>query len=37
MKKIYSFIALMLLLFVGNAQAQTSWDVDDQNGSVATI
>lgn len=37
MKKIYSFIALMLLLFVGNAQAQTSWDVDDQSGSVATI
>ena len=37
MKKIYSFIALMLLLFVGNAQAQTSWDVDDQNGTVATI
>ena len=37
MKKIYSFIALMLLLFVGNAQAQTSWDVDDQNGSVETI
>ena len=37
MKKIYSFIALMLLLFVGNAQAQTSWDVADQKGSVATI
>lgn len=37
MKKIYSFIALMLLLFVGSAQAQTSWDVDNQNGSVATI
>ena len=26
MKKIYSFVALMMLLFVGNAQAQTSWD-----------
>lgn len=27
MKKIYSFIALMLLLFVGNAQAQRAWDL----------
>jgi hypothetical protein len=26
MKKIYGFIALMMLLFVGNAQAQRAWD-----------
>lgn len=37
MKKIYSFIALMLFLFVGTAQAQRTWNVDDQSGSVATI
>lgn len=31
MKKIYSFIALMLFLFVGTAQAQRSWDVTETN------
>ena len=27
MKKIYSFIALMLMLFTGTAQAQRAWDL----------
>lgn len=30
MKKIYSFIALMLLLFTGNVQAQRAWDLADE-------
>ena len=37
MKKIYSFIALMMLLFTGSAQAQSVWDLNVEAGSVATI
>lgn len=36
MKKIYGFIALMMLLFVGNAQAQRVWDKVSEE-SVAEI